>query len=159
MDFKLRTLPKRRWKSFSTTDGDITANLPDNVCNRGGGYIAASDGVMYSIDPLPSPTVSPDPIVVNAILNTLARTFVGFRSGTWVSDGPAHAFEIKLLRKEDSSSQHGKTYAYALFDCSERKEGLLIVHASKAHYYNIDISGATESDPRVQRFLNSLKFK
>jgi hypothetical protein len=38
-------------------------------------------------------------------------------------------------------------------------ESVLVVQASKAHYYTIDISGASESDARVQRFLNSVKLK
>lgn len=150
---------KRAWKNFSPPDSDLTVDLPDNVCSRGGGYIAASEGVMYSIEPLPRPAISSDPTVVNAVLNTMARTFVGFRSRAWVSDGPANSFETKLLRKEDFSGEHRKTYAYALTGCSERKDGLLIVHASRAHYYTIEISGARDSDPRVQRFLQSLRFK
>ena len=150
---------KRAWKSFSPPDRDLTVDLPDNVCSRGGGYIAASEGVIYSIDPLPRPAISSDPTVINAVLNTMARTFVGFRGGVWVSDGPTNGFEIKLLRKEDFSGEKRKTYAYALIGCSERKDGVLIVHASRAHYYTIDISGARDSDPRVQRFWQSLKFK
>ena len=150
---------KRAWKSFSLPDRDMTVDLPDNVCSRGGGYIAASEGVVYSIDPLSRPAVSSDPVVVNAVLNTMARTFVGFRGGAWVSDGPAHVFEIRLVRKEDLNSQHRKIYTYALSNCAVRKDGVLIVHASKTHYYNIDISGANESDPRVQRFLHSLTFR
>ena len=113
---------------------------------------------MYSINPLPRPAISSNPRVVNAILNTMARTFVGFRGGAWVSDGPTNSFEIRLLRKENFSGEQRKTYAYALIGCSERKDGVLIVHASQAHYYTIDISGARDSDPRVQRFLRSLKF-
>jgi len=150
---------KRAWKNFTATDGEIMVDLPDNVCSRGGGYVAASEGVMYSIDPIPRPMVSTEPMVVNAVLNTMARTFVGFRAGTWVSDGPTNTFEIKLLRNEDANGQHRKTYSYTLSSCLKRKEGVLIVHAGKTHYYNVDISGAAESDPRVQKFLNSLMFK
>ena len=73
--------------------------------------------------------------------------------------GPANSFELKLLRKEDVNGQPGKVYAYALIACSQRKEGVLMIQASKAHYYTIDISGANESDERVQRFLKSVKFK
>lgn len=40
-----------------------------------------------------------------------------------------------------------------------QEKGVLIVRASKAHYYTFDINGAHESDARVQRFLNSVKFK
>src|SRR6266508_86620 len=141
---------KRAWKNFTATDGEIMVDLPDNVCSRGGGYVAASEGVMYSIDPIPRPMVSTAPMVVNAVLNTMARTFVGFRAGTWVSDGPTNTFEIKLLRNEDANGQHRKTYSYTLSSCLKRKEGVLIVHAGKTHYYNVDISGAAESDPRVQ---------
>jgi hypothetical protein len=148
---------KREWKSF--TDGEIVVDLPDNVCSRGGGYIAASEGVMYSINPFSRPLVSAEPMVVNAVLNTMARTFIGFRAGVWLGNGPANAFEIKLLRKEDFNTQHRKIYGYALVNCSERKNGVLIVHAGNAHYYSIDISGMDESDPRTQRVLRSLQFK
>ena len=63
--------------------------------------------------------------------------------------GPSSSFELKLLRKEDINGQPRKVYAYALVSCADRKDGVLIVHASKAHYYTIDISGANEADPRV----------
>ncbi len=56
------------------------------------------------------------------------------------------------------SGQAGKIYSYALISCSERKENVLMIQASKAHHYTIDISGAIESDPRVQRFLKSVEF-
>jgi len=98
------------------------------------------------------PPISLEPVVVDGVLNTLARTFVGFRSRIWLGS-PGNSFELKLLRKEDVNGQPRKVYAYALVSCSQRKDGVLMVQASKAHYYTIDISGANESDPHVQRFL------
>jgi hypothetical protein len=84
---------------------------------------------------------------------------VGFRSGIWLDGGLANSFELKLLRKDDVNGQPRKVYAYARVSCAERMESVLIVQASKAHYYTIDITGANESDARVQRFLKSVKFK
>src|SRR2546429_5406988 len=67
-------------------------------------------GVVYSIDPLSRPAVSSDPVVVNAVLNTMARTFVGFRGGAWVSDGPAHVFEIRLRSEEHTSELQSRLH-------------------------------------------------
>jgi hypothetical protein len=97
--------------------------------------------------------------VVDGVLNMLARTFVGFRSRGWLDDGLANSFELKLLRKDEVNGQPRKVYSYARVSCAERMESVLVVQASKAHYYTIDISGAIESDARVQRFLNSVKLK
>jgi len=76
-----------------------------------------------------------------------------------MDEGLANSFELKLLRKEEVNGQPRKVYSYTRASCAERKESVLIVQASKSHYYTIDISGANELDPRVQRFLNSVKFK
>lgn len=157
VDGPVQVLEKREWKSFSPAGEDITVELPDNVCSSAGGYIAASEGVMYSILPQARPSIPLDPIVVDGVLNTLARTFVGFRSRTWVGGG--NSFEVKLLRKEAVNDQPSKVYAYALISCSKRKDGMLFVYAGKTHYYTVDIGGANESDQRAQRFLKSVKFK
>jgi tetratricopeptide (TPR) repeat protein len=149
---------KLDWKTFSP-DEDIVVDLPDNVCPRGSGYIAASEGVMYIIDSMARPPIALEPNVVDGVLNTLARVFFGLRSGGWLDDGLANSFELKLLRKDDLNGQPRKVYAYTRVSCSERKESVLVVQASKAHYYTIDISGANESDARVQRFLKSIRFK
>lgn len=151
---------KRRWKTFAPSSEDIIVDLPDNVCARGSSYIAASEGVMYRMVSLPRRPDTLNPFTVDAVLNTTARTYMGtFLSGPWLGDGLGNSFELKLLRKEDFNGQPRKVYAYALISCSQRKDGMLIVQASKAHYYTIDISGANESDARVQRFLNSIKVK
>jgi hypothetical protein len=151
---------KRDWKTFAPSGEDIVVDLPDNVCARGSSYIAASEGVMYRTVSLPRRPDTLNPFTVDAVLNTTARTFMGtFLSGPWLSNGLGNSFELKLLRKEDFNGQPRKVYAYALISCSQRKDGMLIVQASKAHYYTIDISGASESDARVQRFLKSLRFK
>ena len=149
---------KRNWKPFSA-DEDLIVDLPDNVCARGSSYIAASEGVMYVIDSMARPGIAREPNVVDAALNTLARVFVGLRSRGWLDEGLSNSFELKLLRKDQVSDQPRKVYAYARISCSERKESVLVVLAGKAHYYTIDINGASESDARVQRFLNSVKFK
>ncbi len=149
---------KRDWKTFSA-DKDLIVDLPDNVCARGSGYIAASEGVMYVIDSMARPAIAREPNVIDVALNTLARVFVGVRSRGWLDEGLSNSFELKILRKDHVSGQPRKVYAYARISCSERKESVLVVLAGKAHYYTIDVSGANESDARVQRFLNSLKFK
>jgi tetratricopeptide (TPR) repeat protein len=151
---------KRDWKTFAPSGEDIVVDLPDNVCARGSSYIAASEGVMYRMMSLPRRPDTLNPFTVDAVLNTTARTYMGtFLSGPWLGDGLGNSFELKFLRKEDFNGQPRKVYAYALISCSQRKDGMLIVQASKAHYYTIDISGASESDVRVQRFLKSLSFK
>ena len=149
---------KRDWKSFSP-DEDLIVDLPDNVCARGSGYVAASEGVMYTIHSIPRPAIASEPAAVDRALNTLTRVFVGFRSGEWLDEGLANSFELKLLRKEDVNGHPRKVYSYARIACAERKESVLVVQASKAHYYTIDIAGANESDARVQRFLKSVKLK
>jgi hypothetical protein len=47
----------------------------------------------------------------------------------------------------------------ALGSCTESEEGVLVVLASQAHFYTIDITGANDSDPKVQRLLSSIKVK
>ena len=148
---------KRDWKQFSP-DGDLTVDLPDNVCERGGGFVAASEGVMYTIASMERPKISVSAEIVERVLNISAITFVKFRSRNWVDGGAANAFEIKLLLKENLNGEPRRVYGYQLRSCAERKENVLITQATKAHYYTIDISGANESDPRVQRFIKSLKF-
>jgi hypothetical protein len=150
---------KRNWKSFAPAEGDLTVDLPDNVCERSGGYVAASEGVMYSISSIPRTSTPLSPGAVDGALNTLARTFAGMRSSAWVGDGAGNSFEMKLISKEQTAGQPRKLYSYARLSCSVRKESVLLVLAAKTHFYTIDISGAGESDPRVQRFLGSLKVK
>jgi hypothetical protein len=149
---------KRDWKAFSV-DEDLVVDVPDNVCAHGSGYLAASEGVMYDIVAIDRPSIAREPMVVDAALNTLARLFVSFRSRGWLDDGLARSFELKLLRKDDINGQPRKVYSYARLSCAERKVSVLVVQASKAHYYTIDITGANESDARVQRFLRSVKLK
>jgi tetratricopeptide (TPR) repeat protein len=149
---------KRNWKTFSP-DEDLIVDLPDNVCARGNSYLAASEGVMYVIDSMPRPAIAMRPTVVDGALNTLARVFVSFRSSGWLDEGLANTFEVKLLRKDAVNGQPRRLYGYTRASCSERKESVLLLQASKSHYYTIDISGANESDARIQRFLNSVKFK
>jgi hypothetical protein len=157
-DGPAQVLEKREWKSF--TDGEITVDLPDNVCpNDSGDAVAATEGAMFTLQALRSPSVSAEPTVADGVLNTMARTFVSFRSRSWLSDGPGNSFEIKLLRKEDSNHRLRKIYSYSLMNCSGRKNGVLIVQTGTAHYYLIDINGADESDARTQRVLKSLTFE
>jgi|GEM_PF-1867310 len=151
---------KRDWKMFAPAGEEFVADLPDNVCRRNvGGYIAASEGVMYSINSIPRPAIALGPDIVDGVLNTLARTFANGRSSAWLGNGAGNSFELKLLRKENVAGQPRKLYAYAQMSCQVRKESVLLIQAAKTHYYTIDINGANESDPRVQRFLKSLQVK
>ena len=151
---------KRDWKTFAPAGEEFVADLPDNVCrSAGGGYIAASEGVMYTIGSIPRPAIALSPGVVDGALNTLAHTFAGLRSSAWLEGGAGNSFELKLLRKENVAGQPRKLYAYAQVSCQMRKESVLLIQATKTHYYTIDINGANESDPRAQRFLRSLRVK
>ena len=151
---------KRNWKIFAPVGEEFVVDLPDNVCrSAGGGYLAASEGVMYSINSIPRPAIALSPGIVDGALNTLARTFANTRSGAWLGSGAGNSFELKLLRKENVAGQPRKLYAYAQVSCQVRKESVLLIQAAKTHYYTIDINGANESDPRVQRFLRSLQVK
>jgi hypothetical protein len=151
---------KRDWKMFAPAGEEFVVDLPDNVCRgAGGGYIAASEGVMYSINSIPRPAIALSPGIVDGALNTLARTFANMRSSVWLGNGAGNSFELKLLRKENVAGQPRKLYAYAQMSCQVRKESVLLIQATKMHYYTIDINGANESDPRVQRFLKSLQVK
>ena len=150
---------KRGWKPFAPADEDIIVDLPDNVCRSVDSYIAASEGVIYSISSIPRPAIPLAPTVVDGALNTMARTFAGLRSSAWLGNGLGNSFELKFLRKEDVVGQPRKVYGYTLLSCSQRKESVLVIQAARAHYYTIDISGAGASDPSVQRLLGSLKLK
>src|SRR5262249_22865113 len=151
---------KRNWKVFAPEGEEIIVDLPDNVCESpGGGYLAASEGVMYSINAIPGPAISLSPTEADGALNTMARTFANLRSSAWLGNGMGNSFELKLLRKENVAGQPGKLYAYSQVSCQARKESVLLIQAAKTHYYTIDINGANEADPRVQRFLTSLKMK
>jgi hypothetical protein len=150
---------KYDWKTFAAND-DLMMDLPDNVRQTtGGGYEAASEGVIYSVIPVPRSAVQTERQVVNGILNTLARTQAHFFSGAWLSGALANRYELKFIRSEATGGEPRKTYAYSLISCRERKDGVMIVQASQTHYYTIDINGAGESDPRAQRVLTSIKVK
>ncbi len=151
---------KRNWKAFAPAGEEITVDLPDNVCkSNGGAYLAASEGVMYSIASLPRADLVLGPTAVDGALNIMARTFVNLRSSAWFEDGKEKSFELKLLRKENVAGQPSRLYAYVQVSCQMRRESVLLIQAAKTHYYMIDINGANEKDPGVQRFLNSLKVK
>jgi hypothetical protein len=157
IDGRAQVEEKRNWKTFAPEGEDISVDLPDNICSRGAGYIAASEGVTYSIFSLARPPIPLESTVVDGVLNTLARTFVGFRSSAWLTGG--NSFEARLLRSQALHDHPIKVYSYTLISCAKRKEGTLIVYAGKTHYYTVDVSGASETDPRVQRFLSSVRFK
>lgn len=151
---------KRNWKMFAPAGEEFVVDFPDNVCkSAGGGYIGASEGVMYSINSIPRPAIALSPRVVEGALNTMARTFANLRSHAWLDNGLGNSFELKLLTKEDVAGQPRRLYAYSQVSCQVRKESVLLIQAAKTHYYTIDINGANESDPRVQRFLRSLQVK
>jgi hypothetical protein len=159
VDGQAQVQEKRDWKQFSP-DGDLTVELPDNVCEgAAGGFTAASEGVMYTVKPWDRPAGSETSEAIDGLLNVVTKTFLSFRSRVWVNSGSVKAFEVKLLRKDNVNGQPRKIYAYALVSCSERKENVFATVASVAHYYTIDITGASESDPRVQRFLTSMRLK
>ena len=149
---------KHDWKTFSP-DEDMSVDLPDNVGPTSGGYSAASDGVIYTIMSMARPATQSDVTVADGILNTLARTYMGFLHRGWLGGGLGNRFELKLLRKEELNTNPRKVYTYRLTSCAQNKDGVLMVQASQRHYYTIDIRGAGETDPRVQRFLVSLKVK
>jgi hypothetical protein len=151
---------KRNWKMFAPAGEEFVVDLPDNVCkSAGGGYIGASEGVMYSINSIPRPAIALSPGEVDGALNTMGRTFANLRSRAWLDNGVGNSFELKLLRKENVTGQPRRLYAYSQVSCQMRKESVLLILAAKTHYYTIDINGANESNPRVQRFLRSLQAK
>ena len=147
------------WKTFAAND-DLTMDLPENAQQKaGGGYAAASEGVTYSLVPIPRRAEQTQPQVVNGILNTLARTKAHIFSGVWLGRALANRYELKFIRSEDAGGEQRKIFAYSLISCGERREGVMVFQASQAHYYMIDINGAGESDPRAQRVLTSIKVK
>ena len=153
--------PQRQydWKSFTAND-DLTMDLPENVQqSTGRSYSAASDGVTYELVSVPRPAEQTQPQVVNGILNTLARTRANGISRLWLGQGLGNRYELKFIRSEDVGGAQRKIFAYSLISCGERKEGVMVIQASRAHYYLVDINGAGESDPRVQRVLTSIKVK
>jgi hypothetical protein len=158
IDGEAQVQEKREWKQFSS-DGDLTADLPDNVCQNFDAFIAASEGVKYTIKSLERPALAVSPEIIDRVINISARTFLSFRSRIWVGSGLTNVFDVKLLRKDYVNGEPRKTYGYSLVSCAKRKENVLVVQAGKSHYYTVDISGANETDPRVQRFIKSISFK
>jgi hypothetical protein len=150
---------KYGWKIFTPND-DLTLDLPENVRPAAGGtYAAASEGVIFSVFPLPRRPDQTGPPAVNPALNMMARAHAQLVSGMWLSGAPGNHYDLKLIRNENAGGEPRKIYAYSLTSCGERRDGVLIVQASAAHYYTIDINGAGESDPRAQRVLSSIKVK
>ncbi len=147
------------WKSFAAND-DLTMDLPENVQQKtGGSYAAASDGVTYGLMSIPRHAEQTQPQVVNGILNTMARTQAQIIGRLWLGQALGNRYELKFIRSEDAGGEQRKIFAYSLISCGERKEGVMVIQASRAHYYMIDINGAGESDPRAQRVLTSIKVK
>ena len=150
---------KYAWKTFSAND-DLLMDLPENVQQTSSGsYTAASEGVTYLLVPVPRGADQTDPKVVNGILNKMARTQAHLSSYAWLSGALANRYELKFIRSEDVGGEQRKIFAYSLVSCGERKEGVMVVQASRGHYYMLDINGAGESDPRAQRVLKSIKVK
>lgn len=150
---------KYPWKSFAAID-DLTMDLPESVQQRSGGhYVAASEGVTYVLKSFPRRPEQTQPQVVNGIMNTVARTQANIIGGLWVGQAFGNRYELKFIRSEDAGGQQRKIFGYSLISCGERKDGVMVVQASRAHYYMIDINGAGESDPRAQRVLTSIKVK
>jgi hypothetical protein len=150
---------KYGWKIFTPND-DLTLDLPDSVRPAAGGsYAAASEGVIFSVFPVPRRPDQTGPPEVSAALNMMARAHAQLVSGMWLSGASGNRYDLKLIRNQDAGGVPRKIYAYSLISCSERRDGVLIVQASAAHYYTIDINGAGESDPRAQRVLASIKAK
>ena len=152
------TQQKYDWKTLIAAE-DLTIDLPDNITEAYSGYSAASEGVVYSITPTERTSIQADPTVADRILNTLARSYIRLASRGWLDAGLGNTLEMKLLKKEMVTGEPQKHYAYVLGSCTEKKEGVLVVLASKAHFYTIGIYGANDSDPRVQRVLSSIKVK
>jgi len=148
---------KYEWKTLNELE-DLTIDLPDNITKRYG-YSAASEGVVYSIIPTERTSIQADPTVADRIMNTLARSYTRLTSRGWLDAGLGNTFEMKLLKKDKINGEPQKLYVYVLDSCTERKEGVLVIQASKANFYTIGIYGAKDSDPRVQRFLSSIKVK
>jgi hypothetical protein len=159
VDGRAQVEEKRAWKSFSPPDQDITVDLPDNVCASAGGYIAASEGVMYNLISQPHALSEIGSDLDQGVLNSLAWAFVDLRSKIWLRNGPANSFEARLLRRETVSGQPGRVYSLAMNSCSESTDGVLAVYVGKTRYYTLFIEGANEPDQRVERFLKSVKFK
>jgi hypothetical protein len=147
------------WKNFTAND-DLILDLPENVRQTaGGGYTATSEGITYSVNPVPRRSEQTDRRVVNGIINSMARAHANFFSSAWLRQTLANRYQLKFVRSEDTGGEQRKIYAYSLISCDERKEGVLVVQASRAHYYTIDINGVGETDPRAQRVLASIKLK
>jgi hypothetical protein len=147
------------WKNFAPND-DLMLDLPDNVRQTtGGGYDAASEGVTYSVIPVPRRSEQTDRQLVNGILNSMARGHANFFTSAWLRQALANRYELKFVRSEDTGGEQRKIYAYSLISCDERKEGVLVLQASRAHYYTIDINGVGESDPRAKRVITSIRVK
>ena len=162
----VRTLPpaftaqqQSPWKSFTAND-DLTMDLPDNVQQlSGGSYTVTSEGVTYALSSIQRRAEQTQPQIANGILNTMARTQANFISRLWLGEALGNRYELRFIRSEDAGGQPRKIFAFSLISCSERKDGVMVVQASRAHYYVIEINGAGESDPRTQRVLTSISVK
>jgi len=152
---------KHDWKNFAPADEELTAELPDNVRAIDGDahrYEASSESVSYLIFSWSRQAVHTNSSQDSDVLNVFAWDHVNTMNH-WLDSSTARAFEIRLLRKGVASGQPSRAYSFADISCSGKTQGTMIVYAGKTRYYQVLIAGADESDPRVQHFLNSIKFK
>jgi tetratricopeptide (TPR) repeat protein len=155
---------KTAWRTFSPA-GVFSADLPSNagVSSTGDArnysrfYTASGDGLNFWIMETARLREFPENLH-DAALNVLAVTIMKYLAGRYVADGRWNdRFESELTKKIMLSDRSARFYAYRLVSCQEKKEGVMIFVFGKKHTYAIDISGAGESDARVQRFLKSLR--
>ncbi|MDQ3817306.1 MAG: hypothetical protein M3362_06405, partial [Acidobacteriota bacterium] len=98
-----------------------------------------------------------DPVNVDRALNIMAHLFVGYIRTTF--KGIENSLDVKLLRRETLDGRPAKAYAYTHTSCSGREPGVFVVYAGRTNFYTVHIDGASESDPRAQRLLKSIRFK
>lgn len=159
---KTADLQKHDWQEFSPKDDEIIVELPGNVILEPSGgsnfYRAASEGVTYQIMSKPQEPSQKQLNLDDAVLNTLAWSYVSTMRNFAVNMG-GETLEVKLLKKETAGQQLARFYSYSLNSCAAKTDGMFIAVLGKGNNYILDIRGAGESNENVQHFLKSLRFK
>lgn len=153
---------KTVWKTFSPKNDEFTAELPDNTTTNSSGeiviYSASIDDLNFMILSQPKIEVQTSTID-DAVLNILARSFLIPTGNLLMGDITAGNFEAKLVKKERFTGFPAKFYNYTLTSCTGKKVGIIILMIGKTRNFAIQLNGADEKAPQVQRFLKSWKIK
>ncbi|HEY8561506.1 MAG TPA: hypothetical protein VIL74_14110 [Pyrinomonadaceae bacterium] len=152
--------PRRGWQTFSP-EGGFSALLPADAAVSSTAdsriYTASGDGLAFFIlETTRSVELSENE--QDAALNISAWILTKYVGNSLIGGSGRNArFESDLTRKDKFADRPARFYAYRMISCRETREGTMLFVLGKRKNYAIDIRGASETDERVRKFLNSLK--